>query len=80
MSEDKVRLQLRQPWMKFGTDAGGLDPAAAQGLAHPRSYGTFPRILGRYVREERVIPLEDAIRKMTSAFRGASGPAHRGRS
>jgi dihydroorotase/N-acyl-D-amino-acid deacylase len=66
-SEENLKLQLRQPWMKFGTDAGGLDPETARGLAHPRSYGTFPRILGKYVREEKVIPLEDAIRKMTSA-------------
>jgi N-acyl-D-amino-acid deacylase len=67
MDESNIALQLRQPWMKFGTDAGGADPATAQGLTHPRAYGTFTRILGRYVRDERVIPLEDAIRKMTSA-------------
>ena len=67
MDEANVRLQLQQPWMKFGTDAGGEDPATARGLTHPRAYGTFPRILGKYVREEKVIPLEDAIRKMTSA-------------
>jgi N-acyl-D-amino-acid deacylase len=60
-------LQLRQPWIKFGTDAGGIDPATARGLAHPRAYGNFPRVLGKYVREEKVIPLEEAIRKMTSA-------------
>jgi dihydroorotase/N-acyl-D-amino-acid deacylase len=67
MSEDNVKLQLKQPWMKFGTDAGGSDPDSTRGLAHPRSYGTYPRILGKYVRDERIIPLEDAIRKMTSA-------------
>lgn len=67
MDEDNVRLQLQQPWMKFGTDASGADPENARGLVHPRSYGTYTRILGRYVREEGVIPLEDAIRKMTSA-------------
>jgi dihydroorotase/N-acyl-D-amino-acid deacylase len=67
MSEENVRLQLRQPWIKIGTDAGGHDPEKAQGLVHPRSYGTYPRILGKYVREERVIPLEEAVRKMTSA-------------
>ena len=66
-SEDNLKLQLRQPWVKFGTDAAGLDPATARGLAHPRAYGNFPRVLGKYVREEKVIPLEDAIRKMTSA-------------
>jgi dihydroorotase/N-acyl-D-amino-acid deacylase len=67
MSEDNVKLQLRQPWMKIGTDAGGIDPERAQGLTHPRAYGTFTRILGKYVREDGVIPLEDAVRKMTSA-------------
>ena len=67
MSEENVALQLQQPWMKFGTDAGGVDPDSADGLVHPRSYGTFPRILGRYVREQNVIPLEDAVRKMSSA-------------
>jgi dihydroorotase/N-acyl-D-amino-acid deacylase len=68
MSEDNVRLQLRQPWMKFGTDAGGTDPDSARGtMGHPRAYGSFPRIMGRYVRDEQVIPLEDAVRKATSA-------------
>jgi len=67
MSEENLKLQLRQPWIKFGTDAGGADPEKPEGLVHPRSYGTYPRILGKYVREEKVIPLEDAIRKMTSA-------------
>lgn len=66
-SEDNLKLQLRQPWIKFGTDAAGLDPAAAKQLAHPRAYGNFPRVLGHYVRDEKVLPLEDAIRKMTSA-------------
>jgi N-acyl-D-aspartate/D-glutamate deacylase len=67
MDENNVRLQLQQPWIKIGTDAGGVDPDSARGLVHPRSYGTFTRILGKYVRDEHVIPLEDAIRKMTSA-------------
>ena len=67
MSEDNVKLQLRQPWMKIGTDAGGPDPDSVRALVHPRTFGNYPRILGLYVREEKVIPLEDAIRKMTSA-------------
>src|SRR6478735_7889815 len=68
MSEDNVELQLRQPWIKFGTDAGASDPADTHGSeTHPRAYGTFPRILGHYVRERKVMPLEDAVRKMTSA-------------
>jgi len=67
MSEDNVKLQLKQPWMKIGTDAGGPDPDSVRALVHPRTFGNYPRILGKYVREEQVIPLEDAVRKMTSA-------------
>ncbi len=67
MSEENVRTQLKLPWMKFGTDAGGPDPANVRGMLHPRSYGTYPRILGRYVRDEGVLSLEDAVRKMSSA-------------
>jgi N-acyl-D-amino-acid deacylase len=67
MSEENIRLQLQQPWMKFGTDAGSQDPATARGLTHPRAYGNFPRLFARYVREQRVIPLEDAVRKASSA-------------
>ena len=67
MSEDNMKLQLRQPWIKFGTDAGSQDPATAQGMVHPRSYGNFPRIFAKYVREEHVLPLEDAVRKASSA-------------
>jgi N-acyl-D-amino-acid deacylase len=67
MTEENLHMQLRAPWMKFGTDAGGFNPVGATSLVHPRAYGSFPRILGKYVREEQVIPLEDAIRKMSSA-------------
>ena len=68
IQEDNIALGLRQPWIKIGTDAGGIDPDSSKGeLTHPRTYGTFPRILGKYVRDDKVIPLEDAIRKMSSA-------------
>ena len=67
MAEDNVKLQMRQPWIKFGTDAGGADPQATESMVHPRTYGTYPRILGKYVREEGVLTLEDAVRKMSSA-------------
>jgi dihydroorotase/N-acyl-D-amino-acid deacylase len=67
MSEDNVKLNLAQPWIKFGTDAGGVDPDSTRGLTHPRAYGNFARIMGKYVRDEHVMPLEDAIRKATSA-------------
>jgi len=66
-SEKNLELQMSQPWIKFGTDADGSDPDSLKGLTHPRAYGNYPRILGRYVREKHVLTLEDAIRKMTSA-------------
>jgi dihydroorotase/N-acyl-D-amino-acid deacylase len=65
-SDSNVAMQFRQPWMKFATDASGLDPDSSAGsMTHPRAYGNYPRILGRYVREQHVLTLEDAIRKMT---------------
>jgi dihydroorotase/N-acyl-D-amino-acid deacylase len=67
MSEDNLALQLRQPWIKISSDAPGIDPAEQSLPVHPRAYGAFTRVLGKYVREEGVLPLEDAIRKMTSA-------------
>ncbi|MCE9602777.1 MAG: D-aminoacylase [Gemmatimonadetes bacterium] len=67
MSEANIENQLRQQWMKFGTDAGSQDPATAVGLTHPRTYGNFTRLMGHYVRERRVIPIEDAVRKASSA-------------
>ncbi len=67
MTEDNLKLQMQQPWIKFGTDASGEDPDKPMELVHPRSYGTYPRILGKYVREDRAMRLEEAIRKMSSA-------------
>ena len=67
ISEENVTMQIGVSWMKFGTDASGWDPASAGGLAHPRAYGTFARVLGVYVREQRATSLEDAVRKMSSA-------------
>lgn len=80
MSEDNLRLQLRQPWIKVSTDAGGVDPEtyAANGPIHPRAYGTYPRVLAKYVREEGVITLEDAVRKMSSSVCDRLGLRDRG--
>ncbi len=80
ISEENLTLQLRQPWVKVSSDAGGIDPAwaAAGGPTHPRAYGTFPRVLGRYARDEGVVPLEDAIRKMSGAVAARLGLAERG--
>lgn len=67
MSEDNVKKQIKLPYMSFGSDAGAL---AAEGSflkssTHPRAYGNFARLLGKYVRDEKVIPLEEAIYKLT---------------
>ena len=67
MSEDNIKNEIRQPWMKFGTDAESHDPATSVGMVHPRTYGNFPRLFGKYVREEHVVPLEDAVRKASAA-------------
>jgi len=81
MDEENVRRQLQLPWNKISTDAGGFDPAWAKALGpyHPRAYGTYTRVLGKYVREEKVIPLEDAIRKMSSSVADRLGLRTRGR-
>lgn len=68
MSEDNVRRQIALPWVSFGSDAQSM---SAEGLflnssTHPRAYGNFARLLGRYVRDEKVIPLEEAVRRLTS--------------
>jgi len=67
MSEENIRKQIRQPWVMFGSDA---DAPAAEGKAlergaHPRTYGNVARLLGKYVREEQVITLQEAIRRLT---------------
>jgi N-acyl-D-amino-acid deacylase len=68
MSEDNIRRQIALPWVSFGSDGGSL---AAEGVflrssTHPRAYGNFARLLGKYVRQERVIPLQEAIRRLTT--------------
>ncbi|MCW5881414.1 MAG: D-aminoacylase [Anaerolineae bacterium] len=68
MSEDNVRRQMALPWVSFDSDAGSY---SAEGLflkrsTHPRAYGTFARVLGKYVRDEGVVPLADAVRRLTS--------------
>jgi dihydroorotase/N-acyl-D-amino-acid deacylase len=67
MSEDNVRMQIVKPWVVIGTDAGGYDPESTKIVVHPRAYGSYPRILGRYVREQKLMSLEEAVRKMSGA-------------
>jgi N-acyl-D-amino-acid deacylase len=68
MSEENVRRQIALPWVSFGSDAASM---ASEGVfiktsTHPRAYGNFARLLGKYVRDEHVVPLEEAIRKLSS--------------
>jgi N-acyl-D-amino-acid deacylase len=65
MNEDDVKAVMRVPWVSIGSDGSALN-LKYPGKPHPRSFGTNPRVLGKYTREEKVITLEDAVRKMTS--------------
>ncbi|MGH9670757.1 MAG: amidohydrolase family protein [Terriglobales bacterium] len=80
MSEDDVRLAMQQPWVAVDTDYGAVNTVGPLGesKSHPRAWGTFPRILGKYVRGEHVLRLEDAIRKMTSLAAQRVKLDHRG--
>lgn len=86
MSEENIEKQIALPWVSFGSDAGALaaEGAFLRSSTHPRAYGNFARLLGMYVRERSVIPLEEAIRKLTSLpasnlgirDRGVLAPGH----
>jgi N-acyl-D-amino-acid deacylase len=79
-SEDVVRTLMRHPMVVVGSDGSSLSPQGVLGQRkpHPRSYGTFPRVLGRYVREEKVLSLENAVKKMTSVTAKRFGLIGRG--
>lgn len=77
MSEDDVRTAMRFPWLSIATDAEATSPAQKMQV-HPRAYGSFPRVFGRYVREHAVLGLEDAVRKMTSLPASQLGLTDRG--
>ncbi len=68
MSEENVKKQIKLPWVSFCSDAGSMAPEGAflKSSTHPRAYGNFARLLGKYVREEEVIPLEEAIRRLST--------------
>jgi N-acyl-D-amino-acid deacylase len=80
MSEENVRREVRLPWMSFGSDAASI---ATEGVflnsnPHPRAYGNVARLLGRYVRDEQLIPLQEAVRRLTSLPAGNLGIRERG--
>lgn len=66
MSEEDVRTAMQFPWVSVGSDAAAGRIETARGKGHPRAYGTFPRIIARYVRDTRILTLENAVRRMTS--------------
>jgi len=80
MSEDNVKKQIALPWVSFDSDAESSAPEGVflKSSTHPRAYGNFARLLGKYVRDEKVIPLEEAIRKLTSLPAANLGIARRG--
>ena len=76
MDEDDVRTALKHPLVGVGTDSGAQaeDGRLSESKSHPRAWGSFPRILGHYVRDEHLLTLEEAIRKMTSKAADARAP------
>ena len=80
MSEDNVRRAVAIPWMSFGSDAASIAPEGVfiRSSTHPRAYGNFARLLGKYVRDEKAATLADAIRRLTSYPAGNLGLRDRG--
>jgi len=80
MSEDNIKKQIRQPWVSFGSDAASISAEGVflKSAAHPRTYGNFARLLGKYVRDEKVIWLTEAVRRLTSLPATNLGLNHRG--
>jgi N-acyl-D-amino-acid deacylase len=80
MSEDDVRTAMRFGFVTIGTDAAAVRPEGelGRGQPHPRAYGTFPRVRGRYVRDEKVLDLREAVRRMTSLAASQFNIANRG--
>jgi N-acyl-D-amino-acid deacylase len=80
MSEENIKKQLRQPWVSLGSDAASMAPEGPflRSSTHPRAYGNFARLLGKYVREEKVITLQEAIRRLSGLPSTNLGLDHRG--
>lgn len=78
LSEEDMKVALVQPWVAFGSDSGAVVGEMRNSGAHPRAYATFSRVLAKYVREEKLLTLEEAIRKMTSLAASRAGLRDRG--
>jgi len=78
LREDDLRYVMKQPWVAVGSDSGAVVGVMREVGAHPRAYGTFPRILGYYARDQHLFTLEEAVRKMTSLAASRAGFKDRG--
>jgi N-acyl-D-amino-acid deacylase len=80
MNEDNIKKEMRQPWVSFGSDASSMatEGVFLESSTHPRAYGNFARVLGKYVREEKVITLEEAVRRLSGLPASNLGLDHRG--
>jgi N-acyl-D-amino-acid deacylase len=80
MNEENIKKQIGRPWVSFGSDAASMAPEGAflKSSTHPRAYGNFARLLGKYVRDEKVISLQEAIRRLTGLPASNLGLDHRG--
>jgi N-acyl-D-amino-acid deacylase len=80
MSEDNVKKELSNPWISFGSDEASQAPEGVflKSNPHPRAYGNFARVLGKYVRDEKAIPMKEAIRRLSGLPAKNLGLDHRG--
>jgi len=80
MNEENIKKQIGRPWVSFGSDAASMAPEGAflKSSTHPRAYGNFARLLGKYVRDEKVISLQEAVRRLTGLPAANLGLDHRG--
>tara|TARA_Y100000994_G_C15613641_1_gene409955 strand:+ start:11 stop:958 length:948 start_codon:yes stop_codon:yes gene_type:complete len=78
MSEENVRKKIMLPWVSFDSDAGSYSDISKDFITHPRAFGSFARVLGKYVREEKLITMEEAIRRLTGFSANNLGIKNRG--
>ena len=80
ISEDNIRKELAKPWISFGSDEASQAPEGVflKSNPHPRAYGNFARVLGKYVRDEKVIPIKEAVRRLSGLPATNLGLDHRG--
>jgi len=78
MSEENIRKKIQLPWVSFDSDAGSYSDISRDFITHPRAFGSFIRVLGKYTRDEGLLELEEAIRKLTSLPAENLGISYRG--